>query len=304
MTIILQMSSCKLGAPKLGVCTLKMVYYLFTAILYIINKENIGVNVLVLYRDHINEPQFIQKALDYTRAGLTITDPSLPDNPIIYTNKGFLDLTGYEREEVLGKNCRFLQGKQTNPTTIKEMRQAIAARSAITVQILNYTKDGRPFWNELYIDPLWMEDKLYFVGVQKDITEKVKQGNLIIDYHEQMTQMSTPIVPVKDGVSILPIIGVLNEQRYDMLMEKVSTYIEESKDDYFIVDFSGLLEIDTYTVSCIYNLNRLISLTGTEVMITGITPLLARKMGDLYVTFNDLTTFTHVKNALVFIEKK
>ncbi|MCM2978969.1 PAS domain-containing protein [Priestia aryabhattai] len=258
----------------------------------------------VLYRDHINEPQFIQKALDYTRAGLIITDPSLPDNPIIYTNKGFLDLTGYEREEVLGNNCRFLQGKQTNPTTIKEMRQAIAARSAITVQILNYTKDGRPFWNELYIDPLWMEDKLYFVGVQKDITEKVKQGNLIIDYHEQMTQMSTPIVPVKDGVSILPIIGVLNEQRYDMLMEKVPTYIEESKDDYFIVDFSGLLEIDTYTVSCIYNLNRLISLTGTEVMITGITPLLARKMGDLYVTFNDLTTFTHVKNALVFIEKK
>ncbi|MCM3796524.1 STAS domain-containing protein [Priestia megaterium] len=259
---------------------------------------------MVLYTNHINEPQFIKKALDYTHAGLTITDPSLPDNPIIYANKGFLDLTGYEREEVVGKNCRFLQGKQTNPTTIKEMKQAIAARTSITVQILNYTKKGHPFWNELYIDPLWMEGKLYFVGVQKDITEKVKQGNLIVDYHEQMTQMSTPIVPVKDGVSILPIIGVLNEQRYDMLMEKVSTYIEESKDNYFIVDFSGLVEIDTYTVSCIYNLNRLISLTGTEVMITGITPLLARKMGDLYVTFNDLTTFTHVKNALVFIEKK
>lgn len=259
---------------------------------------------MVLYKDPTNEPQFIQKALDYTRAGLTITDPSLPDNPIIYANKGFLDLTGYDIEEILGKNCRFLQGKQTNPTTVKEMKQAIAARSSITVQILNYTKDNRPFWNELYIDPLWMESKLYFVGVQKDITEKVKQGDLIIDYHEQMTQMSTPIVPVKDGVSILPIIGVLNEQRYDMLMEKASTYIEESKDDYFIVDFSGLLEIDTYTVSCIYNLNRLISLTGTEVMITGITPLLARKMGDLYVNFNDLTTFTHVKNALVFIEKK
>ncbi|MGG0509352.1 PAS domain-containing protein [Priestia megaterium] len=259
---------------------------------------------MVLYKDPINELQFIQKALDYTRAGLIITDPSLPDNPIIYANKGFLDLTGYDIEEILGTNCRFLQGKQTNLTTVKEMKQAIAARSSITVQILNYTKDNRPFWNELYIDPLWMEDKLYFVGVQKDITEKVKQGNLIVDYHEQMTQMSTPIVPVKDGVSILPIIGVLNEQRYDMLMEKVSTYIEESKDDYFIVDFSGLLEIDTYTVSCIYNLNRLISLTGTEVMITGITPLLARKMGDLYVTFNDLTTFTHVKNALIFIEKK
>lgn len=281
-----------------------MVYYLFTAILYIMNKENMGVNVLVLYKNYIDEPQFIQKALDYTRAGLIITNPSLPDNPIIYANKGFLDLTGYDREEVLGKNCRFLQGKQTNSTTVKEMKQAITARTSITVQILNYTKNGRPFWNELYIDPLWMEDKLYFVGVQKDITEKVNQGNLIVDYHEQMTQMSTPIVPVKDGVSILPIIGVLNEQRYDMLMEKVSTYIEESKDDYFIVDFSGLVEIDIYTVSCIYNLNSLITLTGTEVIITGITPLLARKMGDLRVTFNDLTTFNHVKNALVFIEKK
>ncbi|WP_259345703.1 PAS domain-containing protein [Priestia aryabhattai] len=259
---------------------------------------------MVCYTNDINETQFIQKALDYTRAGLIITDPSLPDNPIIYANKGFLDLTGYDIEEILGKNCRFLQGKQTNPTAVKEMKQAIAARSSITVQVLNYTKDQRPFWNELYIDPLWMENKLYFVGVQKDITEKVKQGNLIVDYHEQMTQMSTPIVPVKDGVSVLPILGVLNEQRYDMLMEKVSTYIEESKDDYFILDFSGLVEIDTYTVSCIYNLNSLITLTGTEVIITGITPLLARKMGDLQITFNELTTFTHVKNALAFIEKK
>ncbi|MFA1509371.1 MULTISPECIES: PAS domain-containing protein [Priestia] len=259
---------------------------------------------MVLYKDNINELHFIQKALDYTRAGLIITDPSLPDNPIIYANKGFLDLTGYDREEILGKNCRFLQGEQTNPTTIKEIKETIAASSSITVQILNYTKDGRPFWNELFIDPLWMEDKLYFVGVQKDITEKVKQGDLIHDYHEQMTQMSTPIVPIRDSVSVLPIIGVLNEQRYNMLMEKVSTYTNESKDDYFIVDFSGLVEIDTYTVSCIYNLNNLISLTGTEIIVTGITPLLARKMGDLQVNFTNLTTFNHVKSALAFIDKK
>lgn len=139
---------------------------------------------------------------------------------------------------------------------------------------------------------------------KKFLIEKGRQGNLIVDYHEQMTQMSTPIVPVKDGVSILPIIGVLNEQRYDMLMEKASTYIDESKDDYLILDFSGLVEIDTYTVSCIYNLNHLITLTGTEVIITGITPSLARKMGDLQVTFNELITFIHVKNALAFIEKK
>ncbi|MBW0933601.1 MULTISPECIES: PAS domain-containing protein [Priestia] len=247
---------------------------------------------------------FLEKALDFTRAGVIVTDASLLDNPIVYANKGFADITGYKMEEIIGHNCRFLQGKETNPATIKDIKRGISNQTSINVQILNYTKDNRPFWNELFIDPMWMNEKLYFVGVQKDITEKVKLGNLINDFHEQITQLSTPIVPIKDGISVLPIIGVLSEQRYDALMEQVSMYISEAKDDYFIVDFSGLLEIDTFVVNCIYNLNNLISLTGTTVIITGINPSLARKMGDLQVTFNNLNTFNTVKSALLFLQGK
>ncbi|WP_427127466.1 PAS domain-containing protein (plasmid) [Priestia megaterium] len=258
---------------------------------------------MFLHGSDIEQSTFIQKALDFTRAGLVVTDPSLPDNPIVYANKGFSDMTGYKIEDIIGENCRFLQGEKTNLTTVRELNEAIQKCSSINVQILNYTKDNRPFWNELFIDPLWVEDKLYFVGVQKDITEKVKQGDLIYDYHEQMTQMSTPIVPLKDGISVLPIIGVLNEQRYSMLMDKVSEYLDENKDDYFILDFSGLLEIDTFTVTCIYNLNNLITLTGTKIIITGINPFLAIKMGDLDVNFKPLITFNNVKSALAFIEK-
>ncbi|NGY85554.1 PAS domain-containing protein [Bacillus megaterium] len=253
--------------------------------------------------NNIEQSMFIQKALDFTRAGVVVTDPSLPDNPIIYANKGFSDMTGYKIEDIIGENCRFLQGEETNLTTVEELKKAIRNQSSINVQILNYTKANQPFWNELFIDPLWIENKLYFVGVQKDITEKVRQGDLLHDYHEQMTQMSTPIVPLKDEISVLPIIGVLNEQRYNMLMDKVSEYLDENKDDYFILDFSGLLEIDTFTVTCIYNLNNLITLTGTQIIITGINPFLAIKMGDLDVNFKPLTTFSNVKSALAFLEK-
>ncbi|NEU36726.1 biphenyl 2,3-dioxygenase, partial [bacterium LRH843] len=75
-----------------------------------------------------------------------------------------------------------------------------------------------------------IDDEVYFIGIQKDITGKMKQEEVIYDYYERMQEMSTPIVPVKDGVSVLPIVGVLNEQRYHMIASKVSTYIDESKD--------------------------------------------------------------------------
>jgi PAS domain-containing protein len=79
--------------------------------------------VLFLHGSNIEQSTFIQKVLDFTRAGLIVTDPSLPDNPIIYANKGFSDMTGYKMEHIIGENCRFLQGEMTNPTTVKELKK-------------------------------------------------------------------------------------------------------------------------------------------------------------------------------------
>lgn len=249
--------------------------------------------------DHkVEELAFIKKALDFTRAGLILTNPALPDNPIVYANQGFLDMTGYTKEEIVGQNCRFLQGEKTNRDTVQQIRDAIREEKSVNVQILNYTKENQPFWNDLFIDPTWIDDEIYFIGVQKDITEKKKQEEVIYDYYEKMQEMSAPIVPVKDGVSVLPIVGVLNEQRYHMIASKVSTYIDESKDDHFIIDFSGLLEMDEDVVAYIYNLHDLIKITGTEVIVTGITPSVAKKMRDLQVNFTILKTYTHVKAAL------
>ena len=84
---------------------------------------------------------------------MTISDPSLPDNPLIYANNGFEELTGYSAEEVIGRNCRFLQGPDTDEKSTEIIREAIRNERACTVQILNYKKDGTPFWNRLSITP-------------------------------------------------------------------------------------------------------------------------------------------------------
>ena len=121
---------------------------------------------------HLGEEHKLQvKAFDAFLQGVTITDPNQPDNPIVYVNEGFTRLTGYERDEVLGKNCRFLQGKDTDPAIRATLRQAVREARPCFVEVLNYRKDGSAFWNALSLAPIFEDGKLtHFVGVQTDVT--------------------------------------------------------------------------------------------------------------------------------------
>ena len=104
---------------------------------------------------------------------VVISDPSRPDMPIIYVSDEFEKQTGYGPSETIGHNCRFLQGSETDPKAVEAIRQAIAEEREITVDILNYMKDGTPFWNRLRIRPLRDETGtlLYYVGAQNPISE-------------------------------------------------------------------------------------------------------------------------------------
>jgi len=113
-------------------------------------------------------------AVEMTRMPMVVTDPRQPDNPIAFANGAFFDLTGYESGEVIGRNCRFLQGPETDQRTLDEVRQALAEQRAVAVDVLNYKKDGAPFWNALFIGPIFDEDGqlLYYFASQMDITER------------------------------------------------------------------------------------------------------------------------------------
>jgi PAS domain S-box-containing protein len=113
-------------------------------------------------------------AVEMTRMPMVVTNPRKPDNPIVFANGAFLDLTGYRPDDIMGRNCRFLQGEETDPRTVAEVRAALAEQRAVAVDILNYKADGTPFWNALFIGPIFDQDGtlLYYFASQMDITER------------------------------------------------------------------------------------------------------------------------------------
>ena len=114
-----------------------------------------------------------EQALAQADMAVCITDPRLPDNPIVFANEAFLDITGYRLTEVLGRNCRFLQGAGTNQEHIQRLRDALKNETSILVELQNYRKDGTPFWNALHVGPIFNEagELIYFFGSQMDVSE-------------------------------------------------------------------------------------------------------------------------------------
>lgn len=118
-------------------------------------------------------------AIRATRMPMLITDPRLPDNPIVFANEAFLKLSGYDRDEVVGQNCRFLQGPDTDPKSVSAIRDAVAARRDVAIDILNYRKDGTTFWNALFISPVANEkgELQFFFASQLDVSDrKLSEG--------------------------------------------------------------------------------------------------------------------------------
>ncbi|MBB3695058.1 histidine kinase famiy protein [Sphingomonas sp. BK580] len=113
-------------------------------------------------------------AIEMTRMPMILTDPNLDDNPIVFANKAFLDLTGYEEEEILGRNCRFLQGSQTDRNAVAELRHAVENKSAVALELLNYRRDGTPFWNAVFVGPVYDTGGTlrYFFASQLDVTRR------------------------------------------------------------------------------------------------------------------------------------
>ena len=117
-----------------------------------------------------------ERAVIATDITFAITDPRQPDNPLVWVNPSFTRITGYDAEEVVGRNCRFLQGPATDPAAVAEIRDALAEQRTVTTTLLNYRKDGTAFWNQLSVSPVFdgQGALVSFVGVQTDVTERVR----------------------------------------------------------------------------------------------------------------------------------
>ena len=127
------------------------------------------------------------QAMDDAPFGVTIADAFQPDNPLVYVNDEFCELTGYSRDDVLGQNCRFLQGEATREEPVAQMREAIDAEASVSVQLRNYRKDGSMFWNHVTIVPIRADDGTvtHYLGYQQDISAEKRYEKDLSLFKEQ-----------------------------------------------------------------------------------------------------------------------
>jgi PAS domain S-box-containing protein len=183
---------------------------------------------------------------------VTIADMSDPSHKLIYVNKRFTELTGYELSEVNNKNCSFLQGRLTDPQKIEFMRKAFKENFACCVDLVNYKKNGEPFWNRLVLVPLTINEKQYYMGLQNDITFKknreYSEKNLeSVKHSEVCHKVKNPLAIVLSYQSKLNKTSDQNK-RID-IQEHIKVAIRRIED--FVTNLETASEFDdwTYAVS-------------------------------------------------------
>ncbi|OYR56148.1 hypothetical protein DJ73_00605 [Halorubrum sp. Ea1] len=167
--------------------------------------------------------------MDEANVGIQITDPTKADNPLVYVNDGFERMTGYTREEAIGRNPRFLQGEDTDSEQVAQLRAAIDAEEPTSLELRNERRDGTAYWNRISITPVRDEDDVLqnYIGIQQDVTER----------KERERQFEAR----KD------LLGEIYETTTDSELtfeEKLSELLEASR-DYFDLPYDFLTRIET-----------------------------------------------------------
>lgn len=143
---------------------------------------------MTLDEDH---PGMFHAAIEMSLVPIVLADPHQHDCPIVFANGAFCEMTGYDLAEIVGRNCRFLQGPATDRQAVARIRDAISARWHCTEELLNYRKDGTPFWNALFINPVFDQGgRLVFLfGTQLNVTRRRALEDALQQSHELLPVM-------------------------------------------------------------------------------------------------------------------
>jgi len=132
------------------------------------------------------ERRLLQQSIDDANVSITLADPAKEDEPLVYVNDAFEEMTGYPAEEALGCNCRFLQGEDTDPEKVAALRDAVDNEEPVSIELRNYRKDGTEFWNRLTVTPIYDNDGelVRYLGTQKDVTERKERDERLTELNQ------------------------------------------------------------------------------------------------------------------------
>lgn len=247
--------------------------------------------------------QLLEAMLDGSKVGTIVTDPAQEDNPIIYANHTFTEMTGYAKEELLGRNCRFLQGPKTAPDAVDQIRQAIKNQEKTTVILRNYRKDGTPFWNRLAIAPVTVEGKLYFIGTQTDITVEKMQQEAINENESEIEKLMLPILSIQPNVATVALVGTMSLQRFEALKVKLCEYVSEHRIEHALLDITGLTWNEESPLHWFTQICEALRIMGSHLYITGVTPQAATELVRDLDRDNMLKTYSSIEKALADINE-
>ncbi|MDG6078917.1 PAS domain-containing protein [Erythrobacter litoralis] len=215
-----------------------------------------------------------ERAMAQTRMAICLTDPQQSDNPIVFANRAFRKLTGYDEEEIIGSNCRFLQGPETDPEQLDRVRQSIEDEQVIVVELLNYRKDGSTFWNALHVGPIYDDSGklIYFFGSQWDVSEvrasraeKLHAKEMARELSHRMKNMFAVIAGIVNVTGRVR--GVESEasemvQRIQALGRAYETTLDEASTGY--IEVSGAIE----AILAPYAEQNDLDLVGPEALVS------------------------------------
>lgn len=209
-----------------------------------------------------NELVLLRRSVESSVEGIIITGNAKDDFPIVYVNEAFATITGYTKEEVLGKNCRFMKGPKTDSNTINLVKNSINQSETIEVEVLNYKKDGTEFWNYLRITPIYNNKGIatHFVGFQNDITAKklveeyIKtQFNILSKHAEQVPGVIYQFQSYPDGKSRFPYASKGIWDIYEVTPEEVINDASKVFSRLHKEDFEGVVESINLSMSTLEN---------------------------------------------------
>ncbi len=159
-------------------------------------------------------------AVSELSTGVVITDPNAAEHPIVFANGGFLRMTGYSLEEVMGRTLRFLEGPDTDPVAVAEIRQALAARRQVKTVLLHYRKDGTPFWNEVSVTPVFnaLGQLIHYVWLQTDVSARIDAERELASRNRELATLHR--------ISEISLSAVSPERAFDAIVEEIAKATE------------------------------------------------------------------------------
>ncbi|CAM3860757.1 PAS domain S-box protein [Mesobacillus thioparans] len=219
---------------------------------------------------------------------------------IIYVNEAAEKFFRASRKELIGASPLDIFKDTSKPAITKRISGAYSEPAELIEETI-YRMDGTSVEVELYCHPIKIGETKAIQTYVKDITERKQQEKVQNEMNKQINELASNIVPLLEGIAVLPLLGAINQDRAQQLLELVPVNVQEKEVHSLILDCSGIYKIDTLVIDSLFKMNNLLNLIGVKCFLTGIRPKLAEEAVNIGLNLKNISTFSNVKDALSFL---